>query len=164
MTARKPRSHREAQTNRNRILNVRRSQRLRRPAIGTQSVWKEVGTDESVGGGVKALGANLETMSPACSRPCSRNTRNRARSSIAFPLVWTGCNGTLSRCKSRWQLGKDSNEPTLLPRWSSTRHSSRASSKPRSIWRAQSTICTSYVAQRFMWRSPWIRVRAHRLG
>src|SRR5229473_6546774 len=48
----------------------------------------------------------LYTLSLACLRPCSPNTRNRSRSSTASRLALIECSGTSSPCESRveaWQ-------------------------------------------------------------
>jgi len=52
---------------------------------------------------------NSETLSRACSLPCSPNTRSRSRSLTASRLASTGCNETSSRCASRWKPGREVN-------------------------------------------------------
>src|SRR5437016_11404802 len=59
----------------------------------------------------------------------SRSTRSRSHSSIVFQLALTGCSGTLSRCGSRWKPGSEVGSLMSLPKWSSTKHSSKVSSK-----------------------------------
>ena len=97
---------------------------------------------------------HLEMLSQVCSRRCWQSTRSRSRSSTASQLESIGCSATSSRCESRWRPGRRVNSPTSRRRWPSTRRLLRASWKRRNTSRARSTICTSYVAQRFMWCSP----------
>ena len=99
---------------------MRHSQRKRREtARHTYGEWRHsstllLGRDEETSASFEArsaprsypanrifAGPNLETLSPACSLLCSRNTRNRSRPSTASRLELIECSETSSRCESR---------------------------------------------------------------